>query len=130
MAVLPDADGDGYWLVTATGNVYAFGDAPQYGGPGNQHSSVTSAVRTPGGDGYWILLANGAVYGYGDARYLGGATGLGGLNPATAVFATADGGGYWLASADGGVLPYGDATDLGDMAAAHLNAPIVAASGW
>jgi hypothetical protein len=130
VAVLPDASGNGYWLVTNTGNVYAFGDAPQYGAPGNQGSSVTSAVRTPGGGGYWILLADGAVYGYGDAGYLGGASGLGGLNPATAVFATADGGGYWLAAANGTVLPYGNATDLGDMAAAHLNAPIIAATGW
>ena len=33
-AVVPDATGNGYWLITQTGNVYAFGDAPFYGAPG------------------------------------------------------------------------------------------------
>ena len=67
VAVVPDASGNGYWLVTQTGNVYAFGDAPFYGAPGNQGSPVTSAVRTADGGGYWVLLADGAVYAYGDA---------------------------------------------------------------
>ena len=59
--------GNGYWLITQSGNVYAFGDAPFYGAPGNQGSPVTSAVRTADGHGYWVLLANGAVDAYGDA---------------------------------------------------------------
>ncbi len=89
MAVMPDATGNGYWLVTATGNVYAFGDAPFLGAPGAVGSPVTSAVRTPDGGGYWILLANGTVIAYGDAIDLGGPTGSAcGLNPATAIFAT------------------------------------------
>jgi hypothetical protein len=70
------------------------------------------------------------VYNYGDAEYLGGASGLGGINPATAIFATADGGGYWLTSASGAVDSFGDAPNNGGMAASHLNAPIVAATGW
>ena len=117
-------------MVTSTGNVYAFGDAPYFGGPGIQGSAVTSAVRTPDGGGYWILLANGTVYNYGDANYLGSATGLGGLNPATTIYATADGGGYWLASASGAVDSYGDAPNDGGMAWGHLNAPVIAATGW
>jgi hypothetical protein len=130
VAVIPDASGDGYWIATNNGNVYSFGDAPYLGAPGIQGSPVTSAVRTPDGGGYWILLANGTVYNYGDAEYLGGASGLGGINPATAIYATADGGGYWLASASGAVDSYGDAPNDGGMAASHLNAPIVAATGW
>ena len=130
VAVIPDASGQGYWIATNTGNVYAFGDAPYLGSPGIQRSPVTSAVRTPDGDGYWILLADGTVYNYGDAHYLGGASGLGGLNPAAAIYATADGGGYWLASATGAVNSYGDAPNDGGTAASHLNAPIVAATGW
>ena len=103
VAVMPDASGHGYWIATNDGNVYSFGDAPYLGAPGIQGSPVTSAVRTPDGGGYWILLADGTVYNYGDAEYLGGASGLGGINPASAVYATADGGGYWLASATGAV---------------------------
>jgi hypothetical protein len=130
VAVIPDASGHGYWIATSNGNVYSFGDAPYLGAPGIQGSPVTSAVRTPDGGGYWILLANGTVYNYGDAEYLGGASGLGGFNPAAAIYATADGGGYWLASASGVVDSYGDAPNDGGMAASHLNAPIVAATGW
>ncbi len=130
VAVMTDTSGNGYWLVTSTGNVYTFGDAAYYGAPGSQGSPVTSAVRTPDGAGYWILLANGTVYSYGDARYLGGASGLGGIDPATAIFATADGGGYWVATANGAVNNYGDAPNDGGMATAHLNAPIIAATGW
>jgi hypothetical protein len=130
VAVTPDASGLGYWVATTTGNVYAFGDAPYYGAPGTQSSPVTSVVRTPDGGGYWILLANGTVYNYGDAEYLGGASGLGGINPANAIFATADGGGYWLAAANGAVDSYGDAPNDGGMVAAHLNAPVIAGTGW
>ena len=130
VSVIPDASGDGYWVTTSTGNVYAFGDAPYYGAPGIQSSPVTSAVRTPDGGGYWVLLANGTVYNYGNAEYLGGASGLGGINPANTIFATADGGGYWLAAANGAVDSYGDAPNDGGMAAAHLNAAIIAGTGW
>ena len=130
VSVIPDASGHGYWVTTSTGNVYAFGDAPYYGAPGIQSSPVTSSVRTPDGGGYWILLANGTVYNYGDAEYLGGASGFGGINPANTIFATADGGGYWLAGANGAVDSYGDAPNDGGMAAAHLNAPVIAGTGW
>jgi subtilase family serine protease len=131
VAVVPDASGNGYWMITQTGNVYAFGDAPFYGAPGNQGAAVTSAVRTTDGGGYWVLLADGAVYAYGDAVARGGPVGaVGGLNPASAVFADASGGGYWVASAAGSVYPYGDAPDDGSMAGNHLNGSIIAATGF
>ena len=104
---------------------------PFYGAPGNQGSPVTSAVRTRNGGGYWVLLADGAVYAYGDAVGRGGPVGsVGGLNPASAIFADADGGGYWVAAADGGVFSYGDAPDDGSMLGSHLNGSIIAASGF
>jgi hypothetical protein len=128
---MPDATGDGYWLVTATGHVYTFGDAANYGAPGPQSAAVTSAVRTPDGKGYWVLLANGTVYAYGDAVNLGGAFGqTGGKNPAAAIFTTSDGGGYWVASATGAVFTFGDAPNDGSMAGQHLNGAIVAATGF
>ena len=68
---MPDASGNGYWLVTQTGNVYTFGDASYYGAPGSTGSPVTSAVRTPNGGGYWILTTNGTVYDYGNAGTYG-----------------------------------------------------------
>ena len=131
VAVVPDASGNGYWLLTTTGNVYAFGDAPYYGAPGNTGWPVTSAVRTVDGRGYWVLTANGSVSSFGDAVGLGGPIGsVGGLNPATAIFASVSGGGYWVASANGAVFAYGDAPDDGSMQHAHLNRPIIAATGF
>ncbi len=131
VAVMPDANNDGYWLVTATGHVYAFGNAPVLGAPNGVSAPVTSAVRTHDGNGYWILLANGTVLPFGDAANLGGPTGLAnGLRPATAIFATQTGGGYWVALSDGTVANFGDAPNDGGMNGTHLNAPIIAATGW
>ena len=131
VAVVPDATGNGYWVVTNLGAVYTFGDAANYGQPGTQTSSITSAAATPNGGGYWILDANGAVFPFGNAASLGGmpAGAAGGFNPASAIFATSDGGGYWVVTAAGKVSAYGDAPNDGDMSATHLNGPIVAASG-
>ena len=130
VAVMPDATGNGYWLVTASGNVYAFGDAPNFGAPAHRAAPVTSAVRTPDGNGYWILFADGLVSAFGDAASLGNPNGGLGSDTATAVISTADGGGYWVVTASGAAYNYGDAPADGSMAGAHLNAPVIAASGW
>ena len=130
VAVMPDASGSGYWLITSTGSVYAFGDARYFGAPPVRSVSVTSAVRTPDGGGYWILFADGQVTGFGDAVAHGDPAGALGGDRATAIFSTADGAGYWVATAAGAVYAYGDAPPDGGMAGAHLNAPIIAASGW
>jgi hypothetical protein len=132
-AVMTDGSGNGYWVVTYTGDVYAFGDATNYGDPASYlpyATQVPSAVRTPGGNGYWVLFSDGEIYTYGDAAYLGSPFGqVQFSNPAAAIFATSDGGGYWIATTDGTVYAFGDAPNYGDVAAAHLNGPIVAAAG-
>jgi hypothetical protein len=130
VAVMPDASGNGYWLVTQTGSVYSFGDARNFGQPGPQAAPVTSAVRTPDGNGYYILLANGTVDAYGDATARGGPSGVGGLNPATAIFTDSGGGGYWVASAQGGIYTFGDAPNDGSMAGVRLNGAVIAATGF
>jgi len=117
-------------VVTVSGSVYAFGDAPELSQPGSRPAPVTSAVRTPDGNGYWVLYADGFVSASGTAVDYGSLSGAGGANPATAVFATSDGAGYWVATANGAVHPFGDAVFFGDMSAVHLNAPVIAASGF
>ncbi len=130
VAVVPDASGNGYWLVTQTGHVYAFGDAPAYGAPGPQAAAVTSAVRTSDGNGYYILLADGTVYAYGDAVGRGSPSGVGGLDPASAIFTDSGGGGYWVATSMGAVYTFGDAPNDGSMAGTALNGSIIAATGF
>jgi hypothetical protein len=143
VSVLPDASGHGYWLVTTSGNVYTFGDAPDEGSPLDETGGqpipfpVVSAVRTPDGAGYWILFNNGIVLSFGDANLYDDdaqATDAYGQvtqsDPATAIFATGDKLGYWIASAGGSVYDFGSAQNDGSMAGVHLNAPIIAATGW
>ena len=119
---MPDATGNGYWLVTQTGNVYTFGDAPYFGAPGPRAPRSPRRCAPPTGGATAILLADGTVDAYGDAVSLGGpAGGVGGLDPASAIFTDADGGGYWVASAAGAVFTYGDAPNDGSMVGTQLN---------
>ena len=132
VAVMPDTSGIGYWLVTATGHVYTFGDASNFGAPGPQSTPVTSAVATPDGGGDYIIDSAGQVFAYGDANGALGnvpAGATGGFNPASAIFVTSDNGGYWVSDALGDVYPFGDVPNDGSMAGTHLNGSIIAASG-
>ena len=108
VSVVPDATGKGYWVMTSTGNVYAFGDATYYGAPGTPEPHP-SPLRWPvvrAGFGYYLLDVDGQVFAYGDA--LGKAGGL----PAGAAGRFGSGQrhfhhrrrqGYWIATALGQV---------------------------
>ena len=61
-AVMTDGSGNGYWVVGYSGEVHAFGDATNYGGPAADlpyATVVRSAIRTASGRGYWIFLSDG-----------------------------------------------------------------------
>ena len=65
----------GYWLVTSTGVVRAFGNAVNYGSPSKSklHLSkpIVGIAATPDGKGYWLVASNGGVFNYGDAASYG-----------------------------------------------------------
>ena len=89
---MPDASADGYWLITSTGDVYAFGDAPYFGAPG--HGTVTSAVATPDWEGLlvscWATVRSSPTVtppSWARPRRPTSAW----LDPAAAIFATSDG---------------------------------------
>jgi hypothetical protein len=132
VAVAPDASGHGYWLLTSTGNIYAFGDAPYLGAPGAQSSPLTSMVATPDGGGYWTLSANGGVFASGDATGLGSVApgGAGVVDPATSIFSSSDGAGYWIANAAGHVFAFGDAPNEGDISSVAIRRSIIAGAGF
>jgi hypothetical protein len=75
--------GSGYWLVTSTGQVYAYGGAKYYGGVGGQHLNkpIVSMASTPDGKGYWLFAADGGVFAFGDAPFFGSAGGKGATAP-------------------------------------------------
>jgi hypothetical protein len=131
-AVMPDASGAGYWLVTTSGHVQAFGNAKYYGQPGPKSVVISAAVRTTDGRGYWILYRNGVVFRYGDAPNYGSlpAGAAVGYDIATSIFPTAKDLGYWICTAAGAVWNFGNAPNDGSMAGHHLNGAILDATGW
>ncbi|MGI8686766.1 MAG: SMP-30/gluconolactonase/LRE family protein [Acidimicrobiales bacterium] len=114
----------GYWMVSATGQVYSFGDASWLGNAPVGPSNAVDVATTPSGRGYWVVAAQGTVYPFGDAPYLGGAGPLGPGETVTSLSATPTGRGYWLFTSAGRVLAFGDAVFAGDMTGTRLNGPV------
>jgi hypothetical protein len=119
--------GGGYWLTSADGGVFSYGDAGYFGSAGSLplQAPVVGMVGTPDSQGYWQVAIDGGVFTYGDAGFYG-STGSMTLNsPIVAMAATPDGKGYWLVAADGGVFTFGDAGFYGSTGSMTLNSPIV-----
>ncbi len=117
----------GYWVVTSSGDVAAFGSAVEYGSLEGAHlnSPIVGIAATPDYRGYWLVASDGGVFAFGDAIFYG-SMGTAHLNaPIVGIAAGPAGGGYWLVASDGGVFAFGDAIFYGSMGTAHLNAPIV-----
>ena len=119
--------GRGYWLVSADGGVFSFGDARFHGSMGGRQLNhrIVDIARTPKGAGYWLVAADGGVFGFGDAHFRGSMGGAQLNQPIVGMAATPSGLGYWLVAADGGVFCFGDAQFRGSAAAIPLNRPVV-----
>ena len=118
-----DSANNGYWMVSSTGSVYAFGGASVHGSVTNPSSPVVGMAATPNGGGYWIVTSNGTVYAFGNAVNHGdvmtyGITGLTGSHPLnapiTGIAVDPAGTGYWLVAGDGGVFNFGSAKYFGN----------------
>ncbi|MFT7647421.1 MAG: hypothetical protein ACI8Y4_002170 [Candidatus Poriferisodalaceae bacterium] len=119
--------GAGYWMASADGGVFTFGDAAFYGSMGSTTLSrpVVAIAATPSGRGYWLIASDGGIFTFGDATYHG-STGAIQLNqPIVGMAPTASGNGYWLVASDGGIFTFGDASFHGSTGAIQLNQPIV-----
>lgn len=102
--------GQGYWLVTDSGAVFAFGDAPFHGSlPADSPATIVDIASAPDGNGYWLVSDDGGVFNFGSATFRG-STGDEDLNsPIVGMAATPTGAGYWIVGRDGGVFAFGDA---------------------
>jgi 3D (Asp-Asp-Asp) domain-containing protein len=108
------------------GQVGAYGQVPNLGGPGAGTSApVASMAATPSGHGYWLAGTDGGIFAYGDAAFHGSTGGARLAQPIVGMAATPTGAGYWLVAADGGVFSYGDAAFHGSTGGNSLRAPIV-----
>ncbi|MEM8904122.1 MAG: hypothetical protein AAGF02_10500 [Actinomycetota bacterium] len=120
---------NGYWLLDAAGQVYAFGAAVDRGDVVRASdlgdAEVVDLEPTPSGDGYWILLSDQRVLVFGDAVALHDGAGLLAGERATSLSAHPDGDGYWIFTDLGRVLAHGSATHHGDMGGVRLNGPVI-----
>jgi len=106
--------GNGYWLASAAGSVYAFGDGSTYGSAdGRSASGIVGMAARPTGKGYWLAAGDGSVLAFGDAPGLGEADKKTFKGKISAIAATPSGNGYWLAGEKGEVMAFGDAPALG-----------------
>ena len=117
----------GYWVVTSTGHVAAFGSAVVYSPQSSARPKVpiVAIAATRDYRGYWLLGSDGSVFAYGDATSFGPRHSLHLKSPAVGMAVTPDGNGYWVVARDGGVFAYGDAHFYGSMGDKPLNKPVI-----
>jgi hypothetical protein len=143
--------GPGYWLLTASGQSYAFNTLPL---GATDESCINPTPRTssespwscvglstaPGGQGFWLGDGPTSYDGVGSPIYSGvissmGTTGqiangtplsVSDVNaPIVGITSASKGEGAWLAGADGGVYALGGAPFFGSIGTTRLNAPVV-----
>lgn len=118
--------GLGYWIITFAGEIFAYGDAPNYPNvvtiPGEIFHGAAAHPGKPGAsEGLYLVASYGAVYTYGAAKYKGGyeetfnVSNAGQVEIAIDIEPTFDGGGYWILTSAGRVQPFGNAGDFGQM---------------
>ena len=121
VAIATSADGLGYWIVTSTGSVTAFGDAGFFGQTSTKN--VTGIASLPGDDGYWIVTSSGGVHAFGRAKIYPGKVPAG--SDITAIASSPDGKGYWLVARDGVVTGFGDALSHGSLRSTSSKVSVV-----
>jgi SpoIID/LytB domain protein len=117
----------GYWLTSTTGEIAAFGDAPNRGSAAGLPLTkpVVGMAPTPTGQGYWLVSTDGGIFSYGDAQFFGSMGGRPLNQPIVGMAATPTGKGYWMVASDGGIFSFGDARFFGSMGGRRLNQPVV-----
>jgi hypothetical protein len=101
--------GRGYYVVSADGGVFCYGDAKFHGSMGGAHLNkpiVGMAVR-PQDDGYLLVASDGGVFAFGKAPFHGSMGGKHLNSPICDIEFDAEGDGYWMLADDGGIFTFG-----------------------
>jgi hypothetical protein len=113
---------NGYWIVTAYGEIHQRGDAPLLCSndletcsrfKGTDAGIIVGAAARPNGQGLWALGRDGAVWTAGDAYSYGDV--IDDSATPTGIVATPSGNGYYIVLNDGGVYSFGDAEFYGSF---------------
>ncbi len=111
--------GLGYFVTSATGATFGYGDADQSlagaGPTGRAASRWTALHGTPSGLGLWWFSDRGEVHTAGDAPFLGDLSALTLDGSIIAAAVTPTGLGYYMIGSDGGVFAFGDAAFHGSI---------------
>jgi hypothetical protein len=109
MDIVRTPSGKGYYIVSADGGVFCFGDAKFYGSMGGKHlnSPVVDMAVTPNGNGYMLAAADGGIFMFGGAVFHGSMGGKHLNAPIVGCDFDKEGDGYWLLAKDGGVFTFG-----------------------
>ena len=110
VAAASSPSGYGYYLVSRSGKIYAFGDA-RTRGPLDQKTTIVDIAVHPTGKGYWLLSAGGRIFSFGKVQSFAKVDEAG--SP-TALAATPTGLGLWALTSDGNVAARGDALYAGN----------------
>jgi hypothetical protein len=108
IGIAPSSNGRGYWLATANGAVFAYGDAEGYSPLAAPGEHIAAIVASGGAGGYWLASSTGEVFSFGHASQHGSPSSLALSTPIVAMAAAPDAGGYWLAAAGGRVFGRGE----------------------
>ncbi len=124
--VASDTNGDGYRVVTANGQVSAFG-VRHFGDltGARLKQPIVGIASTPDDDGYWLVAADGEIFAFGNAENYGSMGGKPLNKPIIGMASTYSGEGYWLVGQDGGIFSFGDADFYGSTGNIVLNKPVV-----
>ena len=114
-----------FWLATADGGVWNFGQAGAYGSAGalKLAQPIVAMAPTPTGKGYWLVARDGGVFSFGDATFHGSTGAIRLAQPIVGMAATPDNRGYRLLAADGGVFTFGSAGFFGSLGGAPSPEP-------
>ena len=113
----------GYWLVTADGTVYGFGNAGQLGSATGTPSPVSGIAATPDGGGLLDRDPERQRLHVRRRRFYGSLPGDGVTpsRPVIGLVPTASEQGYWLIGGDGGIFAFGDAPFVGSLPALGID---------
>jgi cell wall-associated NlpC family hydrolase len=98
-----------FWLASAQGNVWNFGNAAPYGSAAGLTLAHPIVGITPTNDdgGYWLVASDGGIFTFGDAKFFGSTAGAPSSDPAEKIVPTPSGQGYWIEDQNGTMSPFG-----------------------